>query len=79
MEVYARRLQIQERLVAQIADSIMKHLQPLGVMVVCKARHMCICSRGVQKHNAEMVTSALRGVFNKHEVRQEFLQFIQKV
>ena len=79
VEVYARRLQIQERLVAQIADSLMKHLQPLGVMVVCKARHMCICSRGVEKHNAEMVTSALRGVFNKHEVRQEFLQFIQKV
>lgn len=79
VEVYARRLQIQERLVAQIADSLMEHLQPLGVMVVCKARHMCICSRGVEKHNAEMVTSALRGVFNKHEVRQEFLQFIQKV
>ena len=79
VEVYARRLQIQERLVAQIADSLMKYLQPVGVMVVCKARHMCICSRGVEKHNAEMVTSALRGVFNKHEVRQEFLQFIQKV
>lgn len=79
VEIYARRLQIQERLVAQIADSIMQYLNPLGVMVVCKARHMCICSRGVQKHNAEMITSALRGVFNKHEVRQEFLQFVQKV
>ncbi len=79
VEIYARRLQIQEKLVAQIADSLMENLHPLGVMVVCKARHMCICSRGVEKHNAEMITSALRGVFNKHEVRQEFLQFVQKV
>ena len=79
VEIYSRRLQIQEKLVAQIADSLMEHLKPLGVMVVCKAKHMCICSRGVQKHNAEMITSALRGVFNKNEVRQEFLQFIQKV
>lgn len=79
VEIYSRRLQIQEKLVAQIADSLMEHLNPLGVMVVCKAKHMCICSRGVQKHNAEMITSALRGVFNKHEVRQEFLQFVQKI
>jgi GTP cyclohydrolase I len=79
VEIYSRRLQIQEKLVAEIADSLMKHLKPLGVMVVCKAKHMCICSRGVQKHNAEMITSALRGVFKKNEVRQEFLQFVQKV
>jgi GTP cyclohydrolase I len=79
VEIYSRRLQIQEKLVAEIADSLMQHLKPLGVMVVCKAKHMCICSRGVQKHNAEMITSALRGVFKKNEVRQEFLQFVQKV
>lgn len=79
VEIYSRRLQIQENLVAQIADSLMENLHPLGVMVVCKAKHMCICSRGVEKHNAEMITSALRGVFNKHEVRQEFLQFVQKI
>lgn len=79
VEIYSRRLQIQEKLVAQIADSLMQHLKPLGVMVVCKAKHMCICSRGIEKHNAEMITSALRGVFNKNEVRQEFLQFVQKV
>jgi len=79
VEIYSRRLQIQEKLVAQIADSLMENLHPLGVMVVCKAKHMCICSRGVEKHNAEMITSALRGVFDKHEVRQEFLQFVQKV
>ena len=79
VEIYSRRLQIQEKLVAQIADNLMRHLKPLGVMVVCKAKHMCICSRGAEKHNAEMITSALRGVFNKNEVRQEFLQFVQKV
>jgi GTP cyclohydrolase I len=79
VEIYSRRLQIQEKLVAQIADSLMQHLKPLGVMVVCKAKHMCISSRGIEKHKAEMITSALRGVFNKNEVRQEFLQFVQKV
>jgi GTP cyclohydrolase I len=79
VEIYSRRLQIQEKLVAEIADSLMLHLKPLGVMVVCKAKHMCLCARGVEKHNAEMITSALRGVFNKNEVRQEFLQFVQKV
>ena len=79
VEIYSRRLQIQEKLVSEIADSLMKHLKPLGVMVVCKAKHMCICSRGVEKHKADMITSALRGVFKRNEVRQEFLQFVQKV
>lgn len=79
VEIYSRRLQIQEKLVAQIADSLMQHLKPLGVMVVCQAKHMCICSRGVEKHQSEMITSALRGAFNKPEVRQEFLQFVQKI
>ncbi len=79
MEIYSRRLQIQEKLVAEIADSLMQHLNPLGVMVVCKAKHMCICARGVEKDQATMITSALRGVFKKPEVRQEFLEFVQKV
>ena len=77
VEVYARRLQIQEKLVAQIADSLMETLQPHGVMVVCKAKHMCISSRGIEKHNAVMVTSAIRGAFNKMEVRNEFLEMIK--
>ncbi|WP_424244435.1 GTP cyclohydrolase I [Elusimicrobium posterum] len=77
VEIFSRRLQIQEKLSAEIADSLMKHLNPLGVMVVCKARHMCVCSRGVEKHNAVMITSAIRGVFKKPEVRSEFLDFIQ--
>ncbi|MBT3392957.1 MAG: GTP cyclohydrolase I FolE [Elusimicrobiaceae bacterium] len=76
-DIFARRLQIQEKLCADIADSLMKHLAPQGVMVVCKAQHMCISSRGVRKNNAIMVTSALRGVFEQPEVRAEFLQFTQ--
>jgi len=77
VEVFARRLQIQEKLVAQIADSLMETLHPHGVMVVCKAKHMCISSRGIEKHNAIMVTSAIRGAFNKLEVRSEFLEMIK--
>ena len=77
VEVFARRLQIQEKLVAQIADSLMQTLHPHGVMVVCKAKHMCISSRGIEKHNAVMVTSAIRGAFKKMEVRSEFLEMIK--
>lgn len=78
VEVFTRRLQVQEKLVAQIADSIMENLKPQGVMVVCKAKHLCVSARGIQKHHAEMITSALRGIFKKLEVREEFLQFLQK-
>lgn len=78
VEIYTRRLQVQEKLVAEIADSIMENLKPQGVMVVCKAKHLCISARGIQKHHAEMITSALRGIFKKLEVREEFLQFLQK-
>jgi len=77
VEIYSRRLQIQEKLSAEIADSLMKYLNPLGVMVVCKARHLCMASRGVEKHNAVMITSAIRGVFKRPEVRAEFLDFIK--
>lgn len=77
VEVFARRLQIQEKLVAEIADSLMDTLKPHGVMVVCKAKHMCISSRGIEKHNAVMVTSAIRGAFKKMEVRSEFLEMIK--
>ncbi|MBR4592080.1 MAG: GTP cyclohydrolase I FolE [Elusimicrobiaceae bacterium] len=77
VEVFARRLQIQEKLVSQIADSLMETLHPHGVMVVCKAKHMCISSRGIEKHNAVMVTSAIRGAFKKLEVRSEFLEMIK--
>ena len=63
VEVYARRLQIQERMTAQIADDIMKYLAPQGVMVMLVAEHMCMTMRGVQKPGAKTVTLARRGVF----------------
>lgn len=75
LEVYARRLQVQERLTCQVADALMKHLQPLGCGVVIKARHLCMESRGVCQQGHHTVTSAMRGAFkDKSEVRSEFLQ-----
>lgn len=75
VDVFARRLQVQERLTNQIADAIEEHLQPLGVGVLIEARHMCIESRGVNVHNCDpTITSALRGVIHsKPEARAEFL------
>jgi GTP cyclohydrolase I len=74
VEVFARRLQIQERLTTQIADALCTHLQPSGVMVVMEAQHFCMTARGVEKQDSIMVTSAIRGVFKLPEVRQEFLR-----
>lgn len=71
-EVFARRLQVQERMTNQIADALMEHLKPLGCGVVIRARHMCMESRGV-KQNSLTTTSALRGVFTDGTVRAEFL------
>jgi len=76
-EVYARRLQIQERMTTQIADIIMSVLKCKGVIVIVEAQHFCMVSRGVEKQNSKMVTSAIRGVFEKAEVRGEFLQLIK--
>lgn len=76
VDVFSRRLQIQERMTSQIADTIGKHLDPEGVMVVCRARHLCMMARGIKKHAPEMVTSAIRGSFERPEVRQEFLSII---
>lgn len=78
VEVYSRRLQIQERLVSQIADTIMENLNPLGVMVVCEAQHFCMISRGVEKQNSIMVTNAIRGVFQEIEARNEALSLFGK-
>lgn len=75
LEVFARRLQVQERLTCQVADSLMQHLQPKGAAVVIKARHMCMESRGVCQQGHHTVTSALRGVFkDEPETRAEFLR-----
>lgn len=72
--LFARRLQVQERLTNQIADALMDNLQPLGVGVWLSARHLCVESRGVQHVNSETITSALRGVFKTEpSARAEFL------
>lgn len=74
VEIFSRRLQIQEKMTTQIANALNESLDPKGVMVVCKAKHLCMVARGVQKQNAEMITSAIRGVFKTDEIaREEFL------
>lgn len=73
-DMFARRLQVQERLTQQIADALQEHLQPLGVGVVIKARHMCMESRGICQQGHHTVTSALHGTIkNDVRARQEFL------
>ena len=72
LEVYARRMQIQERLTNQIADGMMKVMNPLGCGVIIEAKHFCMVCRGVQKKNSTMVTSAIRGLFKSAEVKNEF-------
>lgn len=75
LNIYARRLQVQERLTTQVADALMEHLGPLGAAVVLKARHLCMESRGVCQQGHHTVTSALRGVFKEDPtVRSEFLR-----
>ncbi len=64
VEVYARRLQLQERMTAQIADALMEHLAPLGVMVMVEAEHMCMTMRGIKKPGSRTSTIAVRGVFD---------------
>lgn len=76
VDVYARRLQVQERLTLEVRDIIQEVLQPLGVAVVIEARHMCMMMRGVQKQNSVTTTSAFTGEFRKAETREEFLRLI---
>lgn len=77
VDVFARRLQVQERLTNQIADTIQKQLKPKGVGVVIEAYHLCMMMRGVQKQNSKAVTSAMRGGFKKFsKTRMEFLRLI---
>ena len=71
VEIYARRLQIQEQMTGQIADAIMEHLSPRGVMVVLEAEHMCMTMRGVKKPGSKTVTVAARGVFREDGALQE--------
>ena len=77
VEVYARRLQVQERMTTQIANTMMETLDPLGVGVVLQAEHLCMRMRGVEKQNSVVVTSAMLGVFRSHqETRQEFMTLV---
>jgi GTP cyclohydrolase I len=78
VEIFARRPQIQERMTTQIADAIMEGLQPQGVAVVCRAEHLCMIMRGVNKPGTNIVTSAIRGLFrNRAASRAEFFSLIQ--
>jgi GTP cyclohydrolase I len=76
VDVYSRRLQVQERLTTQIRDAIKDTLQPLGVAVVIEASHLCMMMRGVQKQNSVTTTSAFWGEFEKNETRSEFMKLI---
>lgn len=79
VEVFSRRLQVQERMTAQIADFLMEELEPIGVAVVAEAQHLCMAMRGIMKADASMLTSSMRGAFKKDErTRGEFLSFIGK-
>ncbi|HEX9600096.1 MAG TPA: GTP cyclohydrolase I FolE [Mariniflexile sp.] len=78
VDVFARRLQVQERLTEQILDCINDTLKPQGVAVVIEASHMCMMMRGVQKQNSVTTTSGFRGQFEKNETRNEFLKLIGK-
>ncbi|HET8655441.1 MAG TPA: GTP cyclohydrolase I FolE [Longimicrobiaceae bacterium] len=77
VEVFARRLQVQERLTEQIARALMEALRPEGVGVVIEASHLCMMMRGVEKQNSKTITSAMKGVFlADHRTRDEFLRLI---
>ncbi|WP_346883155.1 GTP cyclohydrolase I FolE [uncultured Algibacter sp.] len=78
IDVFARRLQVQERLTKQVLDCINDTLKPQGVAVVIEASHMCMMMRGVQKQNSITTTSGFRGQFEKIETRNEFLKLIGK-
>jgi GTP cyclohydrolase I len=79
VEMYSRRLQVQERLTQQIAHTLKQAVQPRGVGVVIEAYHFCMMMRGVEKQNSKAVTSAMLGVFEKRpEIRNELLQLINR-
>ena len=78
VDVFARRLQVQERLTTQIAETIMEKIKPLGVGVIVEAQHLCMIMRGVEKQNSVAVTSAMLGTFRDcQETREEFLSLVR--
>ena len=79
VDVFARRLQVQERLTTQIADAIADAVNPQGVAVILEARHLCMMMRGVEKQHSATVTSAMRGVFKTQlQTRNEFLSLVRR-
>ena len=76
VDVFSRRLQVQERLTSQIMDCIQDTLKPMGVAVVIEASHMCMMMRGVQKQNSVTTTSAFTGAFKNQDTRNEFLKLL---
>jgi GTP cyclohydrolase IA len=79
VDVFSRRLQVQERLTSQIAETIKEKIEPLGVAVVMEATHLCMAMRGVQKQNSVTVTSSMLGVFREDaRTRHEFLELIRR-
>jgi len=79
VEIFSRRLQVQERLTTQIAETINTTISPVGVGVVCEAQHMCMLMRGVEKQNSRAITSAMLGTFRtRAETRMEFLDLLMK-
>jgi GTP cyclohydrolase I len=78
VEVFARRLQVQERMTRQIADAIQEAIEPHGVGVVIEARHLCMMMRGIEKQNSSTVTSAMVGCFREKETRSEFLSLVRQ-
>ena len=77
VDVFARRLQVQERMTREIAEAIQEAIQPQGVGVVIEARHLCMMMRGVEKQNSSTVTSAMLGQFQKQATRSEFLSLVR--
>src|SRR5271168_2356653 len=79
VDVFARRLQVQERLTTEIADAIQEAIDPQGVAVILEAQHLCMMMRGVEKQHSETVTSAMRGVFKSQlQTRNEFLSLVRR-
>jgi len=78
VDVYARRMQVQERMTTQIKECIQKTLNPLGVMVILEAQHLCMQMRGVQKQHSITTTSDFTGVFQQAKTREEFMNLINK-
>ena len=78
VDVFARRLQVQERLTTQIAEAILDAINPFGVGVVIEARHLCMMMRGVEKQHSSTITSSMLGAFRQKETREEFLALIRR-